>query len=565
MPWGPYWNQLPQAGGKAYVDQATWNAVIDNFVNWKGDVNGGGFKLSNVVLSSVTPALAYGGSIQSANSVGALKAILGSEAANQTYVRALDNGASAGVRIEQMDGTLIAFFQQGGKVGIGTSGPASTFHIKGGGEALRLETASNVSSGGSSYATWFDVTASRLAYVGFGGVNNVFDFWLDGTGKSFFFGGGGVGIGTRNVVNGYPLTIANADFNTGATTGTGVSIGFGASSGNTYTKLQAWVSGSGGAGILALNPLGGNVGIGTPASRCALEVLKNGTLNQSADGPGAITVTGLSANNATANPQFVVSSNDDMAANQWASICFQARYLAGNSSAANFAYIAGSKENATSGGLSGQLVLATRAASGGFGNAILIDSGQNCYFGGVLALSATVGSGSGSAMWIGKGAATGVSDMAFYVPSGSGMEWGVANVSKMVMTQNGNLIVGATVEHSARLQVSGSGSAYPTLGQGTGGSLFISDPGNNYGCLMGTMSDGHAYFQSQRCDGNATVYALVFQPKGGQCVFQLPASFLDAYLFNGSGGFWLDEANNRLVFRVRYAAGTLKTGYVNLS
>lgn len=50
MPFGPYWDELPRAGGKAYVDQAAWNQVIDNFPNWKGDVNGGGHKLSNVIL-----------------------------------------------------------------------------------------------------------------------------------------------------------------------------------------------------------------------------------------------------------------------------------------------------------------------------------------------------------------------------------------------------------------------------------------------------------------------------------------------------------------------------------
>src|ERR1043166_5009686 len=35
---------------KHYVDQASWDALIDNFVTWKGNVNGGGFKLSNVKI-----------------------------------------------------------------------------------------------------------------------------------------------------------------------------------------------------------------------------------------------------------------------------------------------------------------------------------------------------------------------------------------------------------------------------------------------------------------------------------------------------------------------------------
>lgn len=35
---------------KRYVDQPSWDASIDNHVTWKGDVNGGGFKITNVVI-----------------------------------------------------------------------------------------------------------------------------------------------------------------------------------------------------------------------------------------------------------------------------------------------------------------------------------------------------------------------------------------------------------------------------------------------------------------------------------------------------------------------------------
>ena len=53
MPFGPYYSSLPvDGGGKRYVDQTSFDAVIDNFVNWKGNVNGGGYVLSNVVITT---------------------------------------------------------------------------------------------------------------------------------------------------------------------------------------------------------------------------------------------------------------------------------------------------------------------------------------------------------------------------------------------------------------------------------------------------------------------------------------------------------------------------------
>lgn len=75
MAFGPYFAALPvDAGGKRYVSEAAWDAVIDNFVNWKGNVNGGGYTLSNTVLApaSITgsPAATLGAVSATALSVG---------------------------------------------------------------------------------------------------------------------------------------------------------------------------------------------------------------------------------------------------------------------------------------------------------------------------------------------------------------------------------------------------------------------------------------------------------------------------------------------------------------
>ncbi len=49
MPFGPYHSALPVDGqGRRYVDAASWNAIVDNFKNWKENVNAGGYNVSNL-------------------------------------------------------------------------------------------------------------------------------------------------------------------------------------------------------------------------------------------------------------------------------------------------------------------------------------------------------------------------------------------------------------------------------------------------------------------------------------------------------------------------------------
>jgi hypothetical protein len=51
--WTPQFTDLPVTGGaqpKRYVDQTSWSALLDNFANWKDNVNAGGKNLSNLGL-----------------------------------------------------------------------------------------------------------------------------------------------------------------------------------------------------------------------------------------------------------------------------------------------------------------------------------------------------------------------------------------------------------------------------------------------------------------------------------------------------------------------------------
>lgn len=55
MPYGPYYNQLPvDSNGNRFVDQTSWNSLVDSWVNWKGNQNAAGYGLSNLATLSIT-------------------------------------------------------------------------------------------------------------------------------------------------------------------------------------------------------------------------------------------------------------------------------------------------------------------------------------------------------------------------------------------------------------------------------------------------------------------------------------------------------------------------------
>src|SRR5438067_4871244 len=79
-----------------------------------------------------------------------------------------------------------------------------------------------------------------------------------------------------------------SDFNSGVA-GSLVIFGFNANTGNTTSLLQGYTNGSNSVGNLALNYLGGNVGIGTPTPASNLEVNGNAFFN------GTVTGTNMQA------------------------------------------------------------------------------------------------------------------------------------------------------------------------------------------------------------------------------------------------------------------------------
>jgi hypothetical protein len=107
----------------------------------------------------------------------------------------------------------------------------------------------------ATYASTTNLTASNSAYLA--------------------TAAGSVGIGTTNPFRALDvrsaLFVGNTDF-VGGSAGSGSIVSMGASSGNTYTSLQAYTSGANAVGNLILNLNGGNVGIGTTSPSTLLHV-----------------------------------------------------------------------------------------------------------------------------------------------------------------------------------------------------------------------------------------------------------------------------------------------------
>lgn len=103
------------------------------------------------------------------------------------------------------------------------------------------------------------------------------------------------------------------------------------------------------------------------------------------------------------------------------------------------------------------------------------------------------------------------------VSGGANGEANSGGYRRMVITGAGNVGIGTTVPKNT-LQVStpGSGASLPTLGNITNStSLYLTNNNFGYGMLLGSLSSGNTWIQSQRTDASAVAYDLLLQPVGG--------------------------------------------------
>jgi Chaperone of endosialidase len=122
----------------------------------------------------------------------------------------------------------------------------------------------------------------------------------------------------------------------------------------------------------------------------------------------------------------------------------------------------------------------------------------------------TVGAGTVSAPAI---TTTGDTNTGIYFPSADTIAFSEGNSEVMRITSDGLVGIGTSSPNAKLFVAATVGASIPSLGAPS--SHLAVGNGNNFGTMIGTISNGVGYIQQQRFDGTATAYALSLQPNGG--------------------------------------------------
>ncbi|AZZ37397.1 hypothetical protein CIK05_11535 [Bdellovibrio sp. qaytius] len=100
------------------------------------------------------------------------------------------------------------------------------------------------------------------------------------------------------------------------------------------------------------------------------------------------------------------------------------------------------------------------------------------------------------------------------------LQIGVSNTAKITIlgtgSTSGNVGINTTAP-KARLSVTGGSqsASMPTKGQSTNTQFYITNSDTNYGLLMGVLTSGTSWIQSQNTNASSVAYPLYIQPNGG--------------------------------------------------
>ena len=194
---------------------------------------------------------------------------------NTTIVRAADNDATDGVDIQQYDGTSIAYFKQGGNVGIGTTSPGEKLSVNGFSYAYGAQNVSGfkyqnttvghtvIMNANDSYAQLYTTGATPLML----GTNNSV--------RAYITSDGNVGIGTTSPSSKLEISGDVRATNYVLDANTGRYYYFDTKTGNNFmgltdtNSLGIYIAGSEAMRINASR----NVGIGTDSPATKLQVV----------------------------------------------------------------------------------------------------------------------------------------------------------------------------------------------------------------------------------------------------------------------------------------------------
>ena len=343
---------------------------------WGGNVNGGGYVLSNVVLSASagTMATVTGGTgaastltIQSTSGAGTSDAIIFQTASQSEKMRITTAGQTGmGTATPATESTNARLAVVGA-----ASQAASTLATSNSNAGFTVRT--NTSSGYQLAIGATSVDGSPyLQGVTFNGGSSASNLILQGY-------GGNVGIGATNPGATLPtgMTAGGKILEIGST----VDIGLCLRRTDGVVGLDIWCDCTGdssydtrfvnrfvnsdfkfynGSTQQFCITYGGFVGVGAATPRTTFSVLQSGTANTTGDTLGPAVFTGPTTGNYSA--MLVIDSNDAMAADKGGSIGFYGRNTSASVASSYFSSIHGLKENGTSGNQAGYLAFKVRTA-----------------------------------------------------------------------------------------------------------------------------------------------------------------------------------------------------------